>query len=200
MSSSGDLQILFGNKEPIDINNIIGILLTKYDEPYNNVEPILNDSHNNLEFRNIIMELKNVEKNCIKTDVNNVNSLFNPSINVKNIGEINFVDDLDLLESIIEYRKLVIRYIILICNYNIQAYKCLMLNSLYLSHLKSKGVDVNDKDIRRLNELKEKSKSYIELLLQKSMKYYQETICRYIEINDKLQVIKSKMKTNTISI
>jgi hypothetical protein len=75
-----------------------------------------------------------------------------------------------------------------------------MLNSLYLSHLKSKGVDVKDKDIRRLNELKEKSKSYIELLLQKSIKYYQETICRYIEINDKLQVIKSKMKTNTISI
>lgn len=200
MSVSNDLQSLFENKDKIDINNIIDNLLIKYNKPYDDVKPIFKDNQNMLDFKNIIMELKNVEKKCRKADANKMNSLFNPSINVKDIFGLNFVDDLELLESIIEYRKLVIRHIILICNYNIEAYKCLMLNVIYLSYLNSIDIEVQEDDINKLIQLKEKSKSFIELLLEKSVRYYEETICRYIDINDKLQIIKSNIKSNIISI
>lgn len=194
MSSSNDLQFLFKNNDTVDITNIINHLFKKYDEPYNNKETILKDNTNILDFKNIIMELKNVEKKCTKLNDNKITSLFNPSINVKNIYDMNFVDDLDLLERIIEYRKLVIRYIILICNYNIEAYKCLVLKITYLTQLRmddTKNVDI--KDIEYLNELKEKRKFYIVSILNKSSKYYQESICKYIEINNKLQNIKSSI-------
>jgi hypothetical protein len=207
MSSSNNLKNLFDNKDKIDISNIIDNLLNKYNKPYDDVEPIFKENQHILDFNSIIMELKNVEKKCIKQDGNKYNSLFNPSITVKNILELNFVDDLNLLESIIEYRKLVIRHIILICNYNIEAYKCLMLNVIYLLHLqqkieKSDFVNKNniDNDIKRLQFLKDKCKSHIISLTSKSVKYYQETICRYIEINDKLQIVKSNVKSSTISI
>jgi hypothetical protein len=195
------------NEDTIDIVNVINHLLEKYNKPYDIREDIpkynnniSNYDNNLLNFKNIIMELNNVEKKCIKLDKNKINKLFNPSISVKNIYEMSFVDDLDLLESIIEYRKLVIRHIILIINYNIECYKCLLVDILHLSYLKSTGLDVKDTDIQKLNELKEERKFYVVSIINKSAKYYEETLCKYIEINNKLQFIKSTIKSNIISI
>ena len=72
-----------------------------------------------LDFKDIIMELKNIEKKCIKLNQKKFNLLFKQTINIKNISETNFIEDMDLLEKIIVYRKLVIRHLILIINYNI---------------------------------------------------------------------------------
>ena len=187
-------------KNTMDITDIISILFKKYDEPYNNVEPIPKNSQNMLDFKDIIMELKNIEKKCIKLNQKKFNLLFKQTINIKNISETNFIEDMDLLEKIIVYRKLVIRHLILIINYNIMCYNALVVNILFIkSHKKSDMDDIEIKnDIEKLENFKTQRKFIITSILGKSGKYYEETLCKYIEINKKLQLAKQHKINNII--
>lgn len=180
----------------MNISNIIEQLFNKYNEPYDSIKPIEIDikDENKLDFKKIIMDLKGVEKKCEEYNIP-FNLKFNTSIKVKNISEINLVDDLSLVESIIEYRKLVIRHIILINNFNVATYNALLLEELELIYQREFNMkNIDEADINKIREDKEKSKKYLEAILIKTGKFYDETLCRYKDINDRLDILKRNMK------
>jgi len=188
-----DLKIIY-YKIRMNISNIIEQLFNKYNEPYDSVEPIEISNENKLDFKKIIMDLKDVEKTCKENKIP-FDLKFNPSIKVKNIAEINFVDDLNLAESIIEYRKLVIRHIILINNYNVVTYNALLLAELELTYQRDNDKkNISETDISKIREDKERSKKYLEAILIKSGQFYDETLCRYKDINDRLGILMSNKK------
>ena len=180
----------------MNISNIIEQLFNKYNNPYDNVKPIEIDitNENKLDFKKIIMDLKGIEKSC-KEMIIPFNLNFDPSIKVKYITEINFIDDLNLVESIIAYRKLVIRHIILINHFNVVTYNSLLLEELLLSYQNDfLKIKINESDLNKIREDKEKSKQYLESILSKSGKFYDETLCRYKDIDNRLKILMSNKK------
>lgn len=176
----------------MNILDITNIILNKFNEPFNNTKSIFDNDKQNLDFKKIILDLKDIEEKCFdKTKELNID--YNPLFSVKHIHEMSFIENINLVELILQYRQQVIRKIILISNFNIQMYKKTILYILYLQYLKDEKNKKTQNDIEIFETDKEKIKDYIQNIISNQIRFYNETLCRYIDISERLEKIKQEI-------
>ena len=135
-------------------------------------------------------QLKGTEratKKAFVTPIKNINT------NVTNIHDMNFIQDINMVRSIVKYRKLEIKKQIRIISLSIEVYKYVLIKIKCEDFFSNEyKIELNKADL-----LKDRQKC-VEILqtavLNDNSYFLQDTLCRYIELEDKL---KSFSKKNT---
>ena len=190
-----DTLIIFYSAEKRQHSNIISLILKKYNENFDENENNENNKimiKNNMDFKKLLLEIDKVEKET-KCVTDNKELFLSNTNNIKSIHEMNFIQDINLVTNIVKYRKLEIKKQIRIISLAIQVYKYVLIKIKCEDFFSNEyKIELNKADL-----LKDRQKC-VEILqtavLNDNSYFLQDTLCRYIELEDKL---KSFSKKNT---
>jgi len=186
------------NEGPIDI---ISLILKKYNEKFDENETEKENENkeinkikleNELSFKKLLLEVDTAEKEtkpCMTTDFK---ELFVNKRNIPKIHQMNFIQDINMVRNIVTYRKLEIKKQIRIVSLAIQVYKYVLVKIKCFNYFKgytSNQLNLNTEnfDIEDLKRDKQKCIDIFEKYIFKNEYFLQETLCRYIELEEKLK-------------
>lgn len=184
------------------ISLITKLIINKYNANFSEKqnEPIFKTNTNveekQLEFKKILLDIDKLNiqtKNTInKNDI--ICSEDNSKIEQK-ITDMNFVEDMDMVEQIVEYRKYEIRVQIMITNLLVEKYKFIIVNLLKLKQVKNNpnsNTNQIDTEIRKLEIYKNELRSYINMFINQNENLLKHTLCRYKFIQSNLLKVMDK--------
>ena len=178
--------------------NIISLILEKYNEKFDendknkdkeNIEEKCSTQYDYEYFRKLLIDINNTQ-----IDAENINKnkeiTFNTNIKVVNIHELNFIQDIDLVEKYVKFRKLEIAKQIRIVNYIVEVYKNTLTLILCYPFLHKLKYNV---DLEKLNKNKQECINRLnKIVLNEDSYFLQSTLCRYIDLEEKLREFKAK--------
>ena len=175
--------------EPI---NIISLILKKYNEKFDENENNENNKimiKNNMDFKKLLLEIDKVEKET-KCVADNKELFLSNTDNIKNIHEMNFIQDIKLVTNIVKYRKLEIKKQIRIICLAIEVYKYILIKIKFFDMLSNNlNLQLNIDD---LFKDRKKCVDIFNTAIFKNSYFLQDTLCRYIELEDKLKMFSKK--------
>jgi hypothetical protein len=183
--------------------NIITIILNKYSKNYSEKE--ITDEFDNYDNKNVKLDFKKLllEANKIQDEskCNFVNKelILDKNIKVKNIHELNFVQDINLVDKIVQYRKLEIKKQIRIINRVIELYKNILTKINCYNYYSNERNEINlqnviqQLNIIQLNIYKQKCISIFNDFIFNNADFLKNTLCRYVDLETSLKSIKEKM-------
>lgn len=181
--------------EPI---NVITAILKKYNEIFDENEKNENNKiiiNNNVNFKKLLLEIDKVEKEtkCITEN----SELFFNNTNIKKIHEMNFIQDINLVTSIVRYRKLEIKKQIRIISLSIQVYKYVLIKIKCYDYFANNNNQLK-LNIEQLNmeSLENERKICINIFTKnifENIHFLQDTLCRYVDLENKLQQFKKEI-------
>ena len=182
-----DTLIIFYSAEKQEYTNIISLILKKYNEKFDENENNENNKimiKNNMDFKKLLLEIDKVEKETKCVTDNKELFLSNPN-NIKSIHEMNFIQDINLVTNIVKYRKLEIKKQIRIISLSIEVYKYVLIQI--------KCVDFKlELNKEKLLKDRQKCVEIFDSAIFKNSYFLQDTLCRYIELEDKLKSFSKK--------
>jgi hypothetical protein len=185
--------------------NIISLILEKYNEKFDenekdkdkeNIEEKCSTQYDYDYFRKLLIDI-----NSSQIDSQNKNKnkeiIFNTNIKVVNIHELNFIQDIDLVEKYVKYRKLEVAKQIRIVNYIVEVYKNTLTLILCYPFLHNKlKYNVN---LDNLNKNKQECINRLQKIVLNDDSYFlQTTLCRYLDLEEKLKEFKEKQLNKLI--
>jgi len=172
----------------------------KFDEKINDLfdkPTVSKESEDKL--KKLIIKTINKE-DSVGCNVNNneliVKNSDTPSI--KNVSEMNFIKDINLVNKIIRFRKLEIRREILIFNYGIEVYKNLLVKYKFYKWGNPGSTTENDANLQKIIDDLNKCEQYLNNIIYNS-NYIKTTLYRYVTLNnsfDKAIEIYRKARQN----
>lgn len=194
-----DTLIIFYSVEKQQFSNIISLILEKYNEKFDenengkdkeNIEKNCSTNYDYEYFRKLLIDITDSQ---IDSQNKNKNKelIFNTNIKVVNIHELNFIQDIDLVEKYVKFRKLEIAKQIRIVNYIVEVYKNTLTLILCYPFLHNK---LKYKfDLENLNKNKQECIDRLKKIILNDDSYFlQSTLCRYIDLEEKLKEFKAK--------
>jgi hypothetical protein len=158
----------------------------KFDEKINDLfdKPTVSKESEDKLKKLIIKTIK--RENSVGCNVNNdelivKNSDISPSI--KNVSEMNFIKDINLVNKIIRFRKLEIRREILIFNYGIEVYKNLLVKYKFYKWGNPGSTRENDPNLQKIIDDLIKCERYLNNIIHNS-NYIKTTLYRYVTLNN----------------
>jgi hypothetical protein len=191
-----DTVIIFYSVEKEKAANIITLILKKYNEKFdenenNETNKII--SKNNLDFKKLLLEVDKVEK---ETKCASTKELFLNNTNVTNIHDMNFIQDINMVRSIVKYRKLEIKKQIRIISLSIEVYKYVLIKIKCFDYFRDNNNTLKlNMEGFNMEELEKDRKKCIEIFNQSVFNnayFLQDTLCRYIELENKLKQFTEK--------
>lgn len=179
--------------EPI---NIISAILKKYNEKFdenenNETNKII--SKNNLDFKKLLLEVDKVEK---ETQCASTKELFLNNTNVTNIQDMNFIQDINMVRSIVKYRKLEIKKQIRIISLSIEVYKYVLIKIKCFDYFRDNNntlkLNMEGFNIEELEKDRGKCINIFKKTVFNNAYFLQDTLCRYIELENKLKQFTEK--------
>ena len=198
-----DIDSSLLNKEFQNPSNIIAFILKEFNKKYEDEKDEKNEKDKKdekdekeeetnikLNFKKILLEVNNIEfenKQYTKELICDIN------LPIINITDLNFIQDINLVEKIVTYRKLEIKKQIIIINYTIEVYKNILI--------KIKCYEYNDAkklvNIHKIEDLKTSKETCIDILnkfILQNSNYLQTTLFRYVDLEESLEKIRSNLK------
>jgi hypothetical protein len=191
--------------------NIITIILKKYSENYSEKE--ITDEFNNydnknekLDFKKLLLEVNKIQDES-KCNFVNKELILDKNIKVKNIDELNFIQDINLVDKIVQYRKLEIKKQIRIINRVIEFYKNILTKincyNYYSNEINENNLQnnillniVHKLNIVQLNTYKQKCINIFNDFIFNNANFLKNTLCRYVDLETSLKSIKEKLNQN----
>lgn len=191
-----------------NISKITDMLLKKYNEKYeefekNNVDDKIDNINPRdiLDFKKIILDLKDTNK-TVKTlrneDIKEIDC--DDTKKITNLTDLNFVQDLNLVENIVIFRKLEIKKQVMIINYLILSFKVVSYQLIKYKEKNSSKLNENPiaDDITREHDILIKNKNDINSILNSILEngevliFLRKTLCRYISLEENLVILLKK--------
>jgi hypothetical protein len=208
-----DTIIIFYSVEKHQRANIITELLKKYNKEYDveiekkyeqikNVQENSSIKYNEKLFREILIDVNKTQKHIENVKIDFV---FNENINPVNITEFNFIQDINLVEKFVKYRKLeIIKYVRAI-NYTLEVYKLLSYLIDFEEIINSSIEDVKKVyTIQKIEKEKllsqhKKSKEFLDdIVISNKSFFLNTTLCRFKILEKKLNEIKNRVSISKI--
>ena len=190
--------IRFYSVEKEKAANIITLILKKYNEKIdenenNETNKII--SKNNLDFKKLLLEVDKVEK---ETKCASTKELFLNNTNVTNIHDMNFIQDINMVRSIVKYRKLEIKKQIRIISLSIEVYKYVLIKIKCFDYFRDNNntlkLNMEGFNMEELEKDRRKCIDIFKKTVFNNAYFLQDTLCRYIELENKLKQFTEKTK------
>jgi len=201
--------IIFYSVEKQERANIITELLKKYNEEYDveiekkyeeikNIQEKSSTKYNENLFRQILIDVDKTQKHIENVKIDFV---FNENIKPVNITEMNFIQDINLVEKFVKYRKLEIMKHVRTINYTVEVYKLLSYLIDFEDIINQSITDVKNiytikkiDGVNLLNQHKKCKDTLDDIVINNSAFFLNTTLCRFKELEIKLSEIKKRIQ------
>jgi hypothetical protein len=201
--------IIFYSVEKQERANIITELLKKYNEEYDveiekkyeeikNIQEKSSTKYNENLFRQILINVDKTQKHIENVKIDFV---FNENIKPVNITEMNFIQDINLVEKFVKYRKLEIMKHVRTINYTVEVYKLLSYLIDFEDIINQSITDVKNiytikkiDGVNLLNQHKKCKDTLDDIVINNSAFFLNTTLCRFKELEIKLSEIKNRIQ------
>ena len=201
--------IIFYSVEKQERANIITELLKKYNEEYDveiekkyeeikNIQEKSSTKYNENLFRQILIDVDKTQKHIENVKIDFV---FNENIKPVNITEMNFIQDINLVEKFVKYRKLEIMKHVRTINYTVEVYKLLSYLIDFEDIINQSITDVKNiytikkiDGVNLLNQHKKCKDTLDDIVINNSAFFLNTTLCRFKELEIKLSEIKNRIQ------